>query len=113
MARRNKFFVWRVLDAPPEDLTGGDMLQTLSREPSTQRLKWITVARGVTEYLEGIAEALNKARYQMFDLKPDPDIPWETVAYNQEGNHAGMVRKPEKKKGVKKASKNRKATGDR
>ena len=116
MARRSKYLVWRIALPEPDDLSDDSRLQTLNRcnlttphyhgdRPCQGGFRWVTVARGKETILRMIAEALNKARYQMFDFKPS--IPWdtETIAYNQEGKHAGMVRKPKAKAGAKKVRK--------
>lgn len=49
-------------------------LQTLQPrrdiEADVTRLHWVTVARGDTKDLRKIAEALNRARFTLFDIRP-------------------------------------------
>lgn len=83
MARAKRYFVWRVDPPELDDFSVDSRLQTLARcnllgphhhgdpeRPCKGGLRWVTVARGEQTILESIEEALNKARFQLFDTKP-------------------------------------------
>lgn len=65
MPRAYRHLTWRVI---PRAFVGGG-LQTLQRD-SKSKLRWVTLARGNRVDLEPIAEALNRARFTLFDIRP-------------------------------------------
>lgn len=75
---RRTFLMWRVHHNEENDTSQDAELQTIGlvREQPDQELqagwvrRWITVARGNPEGLKDIADALNTARFEMFDTRP-------------------------------------------
>lgn len=63
MPRAYRHLTWRC---------NGTRLQTLIRDEGAPGLEWVTVARGDNaEEIEKIVEALNRARFTLFDIRPN------------------------------------------
>jgi hypothetical protein len=75
---RRTFLTWRVYHDEETDTSCDAALQTIAlihmqpdqEVPGEWVRRWITVARGNPKGLLDIAQALNAARFEMFDLKP-------------------------------------------
>lgn len=79
MPKRSKQMTWRALQLP-QDCSTDAALQTvqirkrpaiIESVPSEHLLTWVTVARGHPAAMEKIAEALNRARFELFDISPE------------------------------------------
>lgn len=79
MPRAYRHMTWRIVDPDANKTSSLDSeLQALVRIGSpydlTKRLRnrlgWVTVARGNGYDLEAIAEALNRARFTLGDIRP-------------------------------------------
>lgn len=78
MPRAHRHLTWRI-ERARDDTSNDVCLQTLhpvvfelsnGGEHVSNTLQWITVARGREEDLKQVAQALNRARFTLFDIRP-------------------------------------------
>src|SRR5688572_1715455 len=83
MSRRGKHMTWRFLERVDADTSLDGQLQTLALSPGPKHtLHWVTVARGKPEDMREIAEALNRARFTLFDISPEAKEMLNVLAHN-------------------------------
>lgn len=71
MPRAYRHLTWRVVDPDSTQTSSLDSeLQSLARLGRKQNLHWVTVARGNGCDLAAVAEALNRARFTLNDIRP-------------------------------------------